>query len=226
MPYRILFPLNYDAGKTYPIVFFLHGRGESGRDNEKQLTHGWKLFVQDSFRKKHEAIVIFPQCGNNDYWSNVQIITHGTASGKRQFHFVKKGPPSRAMRLLIGLADNVIARYKVDRQRVYVGGLSMGAMGTFELVRRKPKTFAAAFAICGGAHPGTAKALRKTNWWLFHGMKDDVVPPVYTQEMEAALKKAGAKVKATYYPNANHNSWDPAFAEPGFMDWLFDQRKK
>ena len=226
MPYRILLPLNYDSAKAYPVVFFLHGRGESGRDNEKQLIHGWRLFLQDSVSSKHPAIVIFPQCRDDDYWSNVQMVTQGKSTGKREFHFVKNGPPSTAMSLLMGLVDNVFNRYRYNPAQVYVGGLSMGAMGTFELVRRKPKTFAAAFAICGGAHPATAKKLKKTNWWLFHGMKDDVVPPVYTQQMETALKKAGANVRASYYPNANHNSWDPAFAEPDLMRWLFAQRRK
>ncbi len=102
----------------------------------------------------------------------------------------------------------------------------MGGMGTYELVRRMPKTFAAAFAICGGAHPGTAKHIRKTSWWLFHGLKDDVVLPIFTQQMEAALRKQRADVKATYYPNANHNSWDPAFSEPGLMQWLFSIKSK
>ena len=104
-------------------------------------------------------------------------------------------------------------------------GLSMGGMGTFELVRRKPHVFAAAMPICGGAHPSTAKQIRKTSWWIFHGEKDDVVLPVFSKDMAAALKKAKAKVSLTLYPNANHNSWDPAFAEPGLMQWLFSQRK-
>lgn len=225
MPYRILFPKDYHATKTYPVVFFLHGRGESGNDNEKQLTHGSSFFLRDSIREKYPAIVIFPQCGLKTYWSNVIHIATGSSSGKRTFYFIEDGEPSSAMKLLLSLVDHVLTQYPVDRQQVYVGGLSMGGMGTFELVRRKPKTFAAAFAICGGAQPSTAKKLKKTGWWLFHGLKDDVVLPDYTKQMEAALKKVNAKVKATYYPDANHNSWDPAFAEPALMQWLFSQRR-
>ncbi len=63
------------------------------------------------------------------------------------------------------------------KKRYYVGGLSMGGMGTFELVKRNPKMFAAAFPICGGGNTKTVKKLRRTNWWIFHGLKDDVVPP-------------------------------------------------
>jgi len=225
LPYRVLFPKDYDNTKRYPLVFFLHGRGESGNDNEKQLTHGASLFLRDSLRNSYPAIIIFPQCPANNYWSNVINSTSGSSTGKRTFYFVEGGEPSPAMRSLLSLVDHVLTQYPVNKQQVYVGGLSMGGMGTFELVRRKPRVFAAAFAICGGAHPGTARQLRKTNWWLFHGMKDDVVLPAYTQQMEAALKKAKGIVRATYYPNANHNSWDPAFAEPAFMQWLFSNKK-
>ena len=99
----------------------------------------------------------------------------------------------------------------------------MGGMGTFEIVRRNPKLFAAAFPICGGAHPAIASKLKKTKWWVFHGGKDDIVLPRYSEEMVKALEGVKATVKYTLYPNANHNSWDPAFAEPGLLSWLFSQ---
>jgi predicted peptidase len=101
----------------------------------------------------------------------------------------------------------------------------MGGMGTFEMVRRNPKLFAAAFPICGGANVATAPALKKTKWWVFHGGKDDVVPPKLSQDMVDAMKKEKATVKFTLYPNANHNSWTPAFAEPDLLYWLFAQKK-
>ncbi|KAA3629876.1 MAG: phospholipase, partial [Bacteroidetes bacterium] len=110
--------------------------------------------------------------------------------------------------------------------RVYIGGLSMGGMGTFEMVRRHPGVFAAAFPICGGAHPATAEAIKDVSWWIFHGAKDQVVLPKYSEEMYKSLKAAGADVKFTLYPDANHNSWDPAFAEKDLMEWLFSKSRK
>jgi len=225
LPFRVLLPKNYEATKKYPVIFFLHGRGESGTDNEKQLTHGAGLFLRDSIRNAFPAIVIFPQCAPDSYWSNVTMLTEGSKGSKRTFYFVPDGPPSVAMQLLLGLVDHVLAHYNVKEDQVYAMGLSMGGMGTFELVRRRPKTFAAAVPICGGAHPATAKELRKTAWWVFHGGKDDVVPAVHSERIVEALKKQKAKVQYTLYPNANHNSWDPAFAEPGLLPWLFAQRK-
>lgn len=226
MPYRVLLPEHYDPAKKYPMVLFLHGRGESGSDNEKQLTHGAKMFLRDSIRKKYPAIVVFPQCASNNYWSNVQAITTGSKTAARTFYFVPVGEPSQPMRMLQGLVGNLMERYPIKTDQVYIMGLSMGGMGTFELVRRMPGLFAAAIPICGGAHPATAPQLVKTKWWLFHGGKDDVVPTVHSEKMFAALKKAKAEVQFKLYPNANHNSWDPAFAEPDLFKWLFSQKRK
>src|SRR5688572_12241475 len=71
LPYRILLPVDYKASEKYPLVLFLHGAGERGSDNEKQLVHGAKLFLNDTVRRDFPAIVVFPQCKENSYWSNV-----------------------------------------------------------------------------------------------------------------------------------------------------------
>lgn len=224
MPYRLLLPKSYDKNRKYPLIVFLHGSGERGRDNEAQLVHGAALFLRDSIRDRYPAIVVFPQCAQNSYWSNV-VIKMDSVTGQRSFHFGDEGAPSKAMKLLMKLLVQLEDTYHPDRKHIYVGGLSMGGMGTFELVRRKPKYFAAAFSICGGADPATAPKLVHTRWWIFHGLKDNVVDPRFSKEMAAALKAAGADVRLTLYPEANHNSWDSAFAEKDLMPWLFSKGK-
>lgn len=224
LPYRVLLPLNFDSTKTYPVIFFLHGAGERGRDNERQLIHGSKLFAKEEIRTQYPAIVIIPQCPTDDYWANV-LRVHDDA-GKRAFFFLEHGVPGRYMVLLQELVEYVLKVYPVRMEQVYVGGLSMGGMGTFELVRRMPKTFAAAFPICGGANPSTAKKMKKVNWWIFHGAKDNVVPPHHSENMVNALKDARANVKWTLFPEANHNAWDPTFAEPELFPWLFSNKRK
>lgn len=67
--YRILYPLNYQQGTVYPVIIFLHGSGERGRDNESQLAHGADLFLKPEMRAKYSAIVIFPQCPDDTAWS-------------------------------------------------------------------------------------------------------------------------------------------------------------
>lgn len=224
LPYRILLPENYNPQKKYPLVLFLHGRGESGNNNKTQLTHGAQLFLKPENRKNYPAIVVFPQNPVNSYWSNVQTVADST--GKRKFYFTNGGPASLSMQLVMSLLENLSQQYKIKQDQVYVMGLSMGGMGTFEIVNRLPYTFAGAVAICGGANPSIAGNLKNTNWWIFHGGKDEVVLPQYSQNMVAAMKAKGVNVKFTLFPQANHNSWDPAFAEPGLLKWLFSQKKK
>lgn len=225
LPYRILLPKDFSPKKRYPLFIFLHGAGERGSDNTKQLTHGASLFLNDTVRTNFQAIIVFPQCSADSYWSNVQA-GYNTISKSRIFTFKADGEPTKAMSLLLKLCNQLDKDYKIDTKRKYVGGLSMGGMGTFELVNRNPKTFAAAFAICGGANTATAPALKQTAWWIFHGLKDDVVNPQFSIDMANALKASGAEVKLTLYPEANHNSWDAAFAEPDLLPWLFSHVKK
>jgi predicted peptidase len=222
LKYRVLYPENFDATKKYPVVFFLHGSGERGNDNEKQLTHGSKMFLEDNFRDKYPAIIIFPQCKGNGYWSNVEIETINT---KRFFNFIKGGAPTKDMSLLLQLTEKIIQQPFADKSKIYVGGLSMGGMGTFEIIRRKPNTFAAAFAICGGDNIANVKKYKSVPLWIFHGGMDDVVNPQLSYAIYKELKNIGHEPKYTIYPKANHNSWDSAFAEPGLMDWLFGNVK-
>jgi len=223
LPYRLLLPENYDASKKYPLIFFLHGAGERGNDNEKQLTHGAKLFLKEEVRTKFPAILVFPQCPENSFWSNVDFKKE--ENGNRAFLFKPDGEPTVSMKLAQELLKNIIRQYPVTKKQIYVGGLSMGGMGTFEIVRRNPELFAAAIPICGGGAVSSAKKMAKTKWWVFHGAKDNVVPPQYSEEMVKALKEVRASVKFTLYPEANHNSWDSAFAEPELLSWLFSQHK-
>ena len=224
LPYRILVPDNYDPENKYPLIIFLHGSGERGNDNEKQLVHGAELFLRDSIRKKYPAIVVFPQCSENSYWSNVTIITD-PQNGSRTFNYQTDSKPTVAMNLLLNLVDDLRHKYSIQKKKIYISGLSMGGMGAFEMVRRKPNLFAAAMPICGGGNPATASKLVKTNWWIFHGEKDDVVNPQYSKDMAAAIRNEGGSAKLTIYPNANHNSWDSAFAESNFMQWMFSNHK-
>ncbi len=222
LPYRVLLPENYDASNKYPLIFFLHGAGERGNDNEKQLVHGGSLFLKDEVRKKNPAIVVFPQCPENSFWSNVEISRE---ENKNVFVFKEGKEPTVAMKLAQELLNKIIKEYPVSKNQIYAVGLSMGGMGTFEIVGRNPGLFAAAIPICGGGATSTAGKLAKTKWWVFHGAKDDVVAPEYSEEMVSAMKKAKASVKYTLYPDAGHNSWDSTFAEPGLFSWLFSQHK-
>lgn len=224
IPIRTLYPIEFDKSKKYPLVLFLHGAGERGDDNEKQLVHGSKLFLDEQNRADFPAIVIFPQCSTDDYWANV--TRSRDEAGQRIFDFKVGGKPTEAMTGALSLLDSLTKLSFIETDQIYVAGLSMGGMGSFEILSRRPNVFAAAVPICGGDNPGSAKKYaKKVPLWIFHGEKDDVVLPKYSKQMVDELKDRGGSVKYTRYPDANHNSWDPAFAEPELLSWLFAQKK-
>jgi predicted peptidase len=220
---RILSPLHFSAGKRYPLIVVLHGSGERGNDNESQLKWGSDLFLDSINREKYPAIVIFPQCPFDSSWS-VRVKNKTSDSGL--YRFPMKLPPTRPLQMVMNFIDTLMSAGTVDSSRIYVGGLSMGGFGTFEILWRKPGLFAAAFPICGGGNPESAKLYGKNfPIWVFHGADDDAVPVNNSRVMVAALKNAGAKVKYSEYPGVKHNSWINAFAEPDFLPWIFAQKK-
>lgn len=224
LPYRILYPKNYDQTKKYPLVLFLHGAGERGDDNEKQLVHGSKLFLDSANREKYPAIVIFPQCASESYWANVDV---DRTKSPLTLMFDYTRPTMPPLQAAIELVQKTIAAGSVDPARIYITGLSMGGMGTFEAVYRYPDLFAAAAPICGGADlKAYDKRVAKIPFRVFHGADDAVVHVNHSREAVAKLKSLKAKVVYIEYAGVNHNSWDNAFAEPDFLSWMFSHKRK
>jgi len=224
LPYRILYPDNYDKSKKYPLILFLHGAGERGNDNEKQLTWGNKLFLDAENRKNFPAIIIFPQCPEESFWA-VMKVDRTTQPVKFEFDYSAEAnwPLTASNELVKKISDEE----SVDKSRIYISGLSMGGMGTFESVYRYPGLYAAALPICGGGDVNRYdKRVTKTPFWIFHGDADAVVDVKFSREMVEKLKSLKAEVKYTEYPGVNHNSWENAFAEPDYLKWMFMHKRK
>lgn len=217
--YRVLFPYNYQPGKCYPLILFLHGAGERGNDNEAQLRHGGNMFASYENRTKFPAIIIAPQCPKEYWW--VSYRRPSSTGEKRYF------PPSDPITAPLGavkeLLDSYIEKGIVNKRQIYITGLSMGAIGTFDLVCRYPKLFAAAAPICGGANLERLSAFKgKTAFSIYHGEADATVDVQFSRDAYTTLKQAGAEVRYKEYPGVNHNSWDNAFAEPDFISWFWE----
>lgn len=218
LPYRILFPEGYERGKRYPLVLFLHAAGERGRDNEAQLAHGARLFLGKKTRKDYPAIVVFPQCAPDEYWTPL------SPEGKN-WNFPFNATPQPSLQRVIELLAELEKKEAIDKQRIYLMGLSMGGFAAFELLARFPKRFAAAVSVAGGGNPLLAPLYgSNANLWIFHGARDNVVPPAYSRQMNEALALLGANVRYTEYPEEKHESWNAAFAEQGLLPWLFANR--
>ena len=226
LAYRILFPQNYDTTQKYPLIIFLHGAGNRGKDNQKQLVNGASFFLKELNRKQFPAIVVLPQCGINDFWARTRIINALTDSTPFKFEYLADVPMNKGLRLVSQLLDSLSAGKNINNKQMYVGGLSMGGMGTFELLWRKPGFFAAAFPMSGGGNISKAQAYGNGfPIWIFHGDKDPVVDVNDSRKMAAALKTVNAKVKYTEYAGVKHDSWNKAFADRELLPWLFAQKK-
>ena len=200
LKYLLYVPDAYNRTPTkWPLVLFLHGAGERGDDLELVKKHGPpKLIAQG---REFPAIIVSPQCPKDTWWTD-----HVAA--------------------LEALLDEIVARYRVDEDRIYVTGISMGGFGTWALAFDQPQRFAALGVICGRGDPAKAALLKHVPIWVFHGAKDQTVPLKDSQDMVEALQAAGGSPKFTVYPDAGHDSWTRTYESPAFWEWLFAQRRR
>lgn len=179
-----------------PLVVFLHGAGQQGHDNTRQLIAlPRELLLNDSYT------ILAPQCPPGAWWNN-------------------------RMPELEQLIEQTINRYHVDPNRVYLTGISMGGYGCWELAARRPDLFAAVVPVCGGGKTGWAKSLKNVPLWAIHGSEDTVILPERSREMINAIKSFGGTPRYTELPGVGHDSWKYAYdPDSGILAWMFQQRR-
>lgn len=185
-----------DAGVTsgrWPLILFLHGATERGNHIEEVKRHGIPKVVERE--PSFPFIAVSPQCPRHRWWTELTP-------------------------LLRALLEELLGYLPVDRQRVYVTGLSMGGFGTWKLAAEAPEMFAAVAPICGGGDPRWAPRLAKLPVWAFHGTADHIVPMHHSVRMVTALRALDAPVKLTLYEGVGHDSWTQTYDNPAFYNWL------
>ena len=165
--YLLYLPNDYDKKGNWPLMLFLHGAGERGDNLELVKKHGPPKLIEEG--KAFPFVVVSPQCPEDRWWEPVSLSA---------------------------LLDEIVGKYKIDKDRIYVTGLSMGGFGTWSLATYAPRRFAAIVPICGGGEPITAQMLASVPAWVFHGGKDPVVPLARSQGMVDAMKRAGGNVNS------------------------------
>ncbi len=194
--YRTVTPADYDPQKEYPLLIFLHGRGEQGDNLDRVQIHG-------PFKKVAElglpVIIVAPQSPLDESWQADSLSP---------------------------LVDHLLETLPVDKSRVYLTGLSMGGQGTWRLAMRRPEVFAAIAPICGYGRPHHAELIRDTPVWIFHGEKDGTISRNESKRMAEELEKVGNKARLTIYPNVGHNSWTETYDNPKFYEWLLSHQKE
>lgn len=232
--YRWHEPARMEEWKRYPLVVLMHGAGERGSDNARQLF--WvanNLFTYmkhlDEIRKAwptyetKEAQFFFlaGQVPLGQQWVD-------TPWSDREH--TMNPEPSEAMGLQIELLERLFAQYpQIDRRRVYAMGLSMGGYGTWDLISRRPEWFAAAIPMCGGGDVAAAPRIKDIGIWAFHGSWDSAVPVCRSRNMISALWQCEAPdVRYTEKPRGGHDVWSVAsgtYGDFSAFDWLFEQRR-
>jgi predicted peptidase len=199
LEYLLYLPDGYNRSRQrWPLMLFLHGSGERGHDLELVKSHGPPKHVQTG--RSYPCIVISPQCPTGEWWD---------------------------ADALNALMDDLERTLRVDPDRIYVTGLSMGGYGTWELAIKYPHRFAAIAPICGGGMAFRTDRIRHLPVWAFHGALDEAVPLEHGAEMVRRLRRYGNKrVKWTVYKNVGHNAWERAYNNPKLMEWLLGQKRE
>jgi len=187
-----------DNEKSWPMILFLHGSGERGDSLDLVKIHGPAMIVET--KKDFPFIVISPQLSaEEDGWSP---------------------------ELLKELVDDMVKKYRIDRERMYLTGLSMGGRGTWSMAIEYPGLFAAIAPVCGPVNDRRIHRLKDTPVWVFHGAMDRTVPIKHSEDAVAALQKIGAEVLFTVYPEAGHDSWTETYNNPELYEWFLQHRRK
>ena len=220
IPYRIHRPSSASPEAPLPLVVFLHGVGERGADNDRQLRHFPERWIREPhLGARHPAVVLAVQCPDDEDWGGV------IRDGEEWRPGATEATP--AMRGVQELVARLSATPEIDRARIYLTGLSMGGFGTWDLLARHGDWFAAAVPICGGCDPGHGRRIAESGVpiWNFHGLDDGVVLVDRSRDIVEAIRAAGGRVGHTELPNVGHDSWSHAYGPNGAMDWMFAQRR-
>ncbi|MEO8017966.1 MAG: prolyl oligopeptidase family serine peptidase [Pseudomonadota bacterium] len=193
-------PRNFrsDSGKKYPLLVFLHGSGEIGVDIELIKKHGPPQWLET--RTDFPFIVASPQSPLPE---------------------VRGFDPH----MLDAMLDELLERLPIDRDRVYLTGLSLGGIWSYGWAALRPERFAAIVPMSGRWDTEDACRLKDVPVWAFHGELDDAVPLAGDSAMVDAVNRCGGQAKLTVFPGEGHEIWEHAYADPALYAWLLAQRR-
>lgn len=195
--YLLFKPSSKPSQGKWPLLIFLHGRGERGNNLNLVKKHGPAKLVES---KDLPFIIASPQCPRTDLWWKPKIVA--------------------------GLVDELLQKHPIDPAKVYLTGLSQGGFGTWATAAEYPEKFAAIAPICGGGKTEWAKKYGSLPIWNFHGDADKVVPVRLSRVMIEAIKKTGGKIKHTEYSGVGHDSWTKTYRNPKLYKWFLSHSKK
>jgi predicted peptidase len=194
--YQLYLPPGYAADtRRWPLLLFLHGAGERGADFAALAR---QVLPELAARRALPFILVAPQVPDGEIWTSPALAA---------------------------LLDRLATELRVDPDRVYLTGLSMGGFGAWELATAYPERFAAVVSISGGGNPVPACRLRDVSVWLVHGQQDDVIPVQESEVLARRLQACGGRVRLTVDSTAGHDAWTRIYSDSTFGTWLLAQRR-
>ncbi|HLG13207.1 MAG TPA: prolyl oligopeptidase family serine peptidase [Blastocatellia bacterium] len=197
-PYRIFVPASYDRSKRYPLIIALHGMG--GDENSY-----FDLYANGAFKVEAEKRGYIVACPKG-----------------RQPASMYRGPAEADV---MDVISEVERDYKIDPDRVYLTGHSMGGFGTWSVAINHPDIFAALAPVAGGGLPANMSKIAHIAQLVVHGDADKTVPVASSRVMVDAAKKLGAEVRYIEVPGGTHvDVVVPTFKD--VFDWFDSHRRK
>lgn len=202
--YLLSLPADMDGkgGEPYPLVLFLHGIGEGGNGTTELdlvAAHSYGKYIAAG--KEYPFIFASPQLTRGKFWvSYIETLNR--------------------------FLDHLLETLPVDRDRVYLTGLSCGGTGTWIWGEANPERFAALLPVCGAGIVWSSYTLCNTPIWAFHGDADGSILCTESQNMVNAINARGGNAKLTLYPGVGHNSWDYAYTDDKVVEWMLSQRRQ
>jgi predicted peptidase len=196
--YLLYLPKDYSQGKAqYPLLIYLHGSSQRGNDLTKLTTYGLPYLVEQG--KDYNFIIASPQCPEGKYWSTEDWFD--------------------------ALYKELMAKYRINKRRIYVTGISMGGYGAWQVAVDYPDRFAAVMPLCGGLNdPTQVCRINHIPVWTFHGIKDDIIPIQETERVVSGLQACKGKVKFTRLPDEGH-SIQYLYEKEDIYEWMLKQKK-
>lgn len=188
-----------DAKAAKPLVIFLHGASLCGNNLDRVRRYGTIDAIEKG--RQLDAYVVAPQNPGGSW------------------------KPSKIMNIVDWAEKN----YNVDRDRIYVLGMSLGGYGTIDLAATYPDRIAAAMALCGGGTVKELSALNKVPLWIVHGTADAAVSVSQSDRVVASMRNGDAETPRLIYnrvPGMNHSQPARLFYLKDTYEWLFSHSLK
>lgn len=197
-PYLLYLPKEYNASKdSYPVVIYLHGGSQRGQDLSKLKVYGLPHLVDKG--RDFPFIIASPQCPDGKFWSTDSWFD--------------------------SLYSELTTKYRVDKKRIYLTGISMGGYGAWQTAVAYPDKFAAVVPLCGGCDDFTQICrIKHVPIWTFHGTADDVIPISETERLVKRLIDCQGQVKFTRLEKVGHGI-QYLYEDNALYAWLLKQHK-